>query len=278
MSAERLKGRNVMETQYVPAILYHQVLTDDSPMYTPKAAEGRPYGKGFPSGVIYLADFVQQMDFLAERGFTAVTHDQLYQWLKGDQELGPNPIVIGFDDHSMVSCANALPVMRERGLVATMFVISGLADGDPSLGASWAVQPPRMRWRELEKLIDAGWEIGAHTYSHPFLTAVPEGVEGDEQIMHELVRGKTDIAANLGVNPRHFAYPGECWNERVELMVKQVFDSARLFSAQGRAEYVTSQTDPYRLPTMNINYQLSFEDFKRLVCRTDPDYEYYSGS
>jgi len=58
-------------------------------------------------------------------------------------------------------------------------------------------------------------------------------------------------------------------------MVKQVFDSARLFTAQGRAEYVTSKTDPYRLPTMNINHLLPFEDFQRLVLRTDPEYEYY---
>jgi len=264
-----------MTARYVPAILYHQVLSDGAPMYRPRAGEDQPYGKGFPSGVLYMSDFVRQMDFLAERGFTPVTHDQLYRWLKGTAELGRNPIVIDFDDHSMVSYANAFPVMRERGFVATMFVISGLADGDPSLAASWAVQPPRMRWRELEKLVEAGWEIGAHTYSHPFLVEAPEGPEGDALIMYELVRGKTDIAANLGVTPRHFAYPGNCWNERVEIMVKQVFDSARLFTAQGRAEYVTSKTDPYRLPTMNINHLLPFEDFQRLVLRTDPEYEYY---
>jgi len=143
-----------MTARYVPAILYHQVLSDGAPMYRPRAGEDQPYGKGFPSGVLYMSDFVRQMDFLAERGFTPVTHDQLYRWLKGTAELGRNPIVIDFDDHSMVSYANAFPVMRERGFVATMFVISGLADGDPSLAASWAVQPPRMRWRELEKLVE----------------------------------------------------------------------------------------------------------------------------
>ena len=266
-----------MPQEYVPAILYHQVLSDGAPMYAPRAEEGQPYGKGLPSGVLYRSEFVRQMDFLAENGFTSVTHDGLYQWLTGKAPLGANPIVIDFDDHSMVSYANALPVMRQRGLVATMFVISGLADGDPALGASWAVQPPRMRWRELEKLVEAGWEIGAHTYSHPFLTDVPEGAEGDTQILYELVQSKTDIAVNLGVTPRHFAYPAHCWNERVAIMVKQVFDSARLFTAQGRAEYITSQTDPYRLPTMNINYRLAFGDFELLVCRTDPDHEYYSG-
>ena len=34
-------------------------------------------------------------------------------------------------------------------------------------------------------------------------------------------------------------------------------------------------THPYRLPTMNINYHLPFDDFKRLVDGTEPQYAYY---
>ena len=74
-------------------------------------------------------------------------------------------MLIDFDDHSMISYKNALPIMKERGLRATAFVVSGLADGDASLsGDMWSVA--RMRWRELEKLVDAGWLIGAHTRTH----------------------------------------------------------------------------------------------------------------
>ena len=46
----------------------------------------------------------------------------------------------------------------------------------------------------------------------------------------------------------------------------------------GQSEYITSATNPYQLPTMNINYLLPFDDFKRLVNRTDPDYTYYPES
>ena len=35
----------------------------------------------------------------------------------------------------------------------------------------------------------------------------------------------------------------------------------------------TVETDPYRLPTMNINYLLPFEDFRRLVDRSEPQHE-----
>lgn len=261
----------------IPAIVYHQVLSEGMPVRT------RSAGEGLHSGQVYLGEFTRQMDYLAEAGFTPVAPDQLHAWLTSGAELPPRPIVIDFDDHSMITYKNALPVMRKRGLSATMFVISGVADGDPWLDGNpladteaWSIA--RMRWRELAKLVEAGWAIAAHTRTHWFMTDLPEGSEGDERIRYELVRGKQDIEANLGFTPTHFGYPNALWNERIEAMVKQEYRTARHGQYFGRAEYITRATNPYRLPTMNINYLLSFDDFERLVTGSDPDYEYYAAS
>ncbi len=265
---------NHPQTLHIPAILYHQVLSDGMPV-----RERKP-GEGLVSGQVYLEQFIQQMDYLAEQGFTTITARQLQPWLAGSAELPGKPIVVDFDDHSMISYKNALPVLRERGQIATMFVISGIADGDPWLDGNpladteaWGVA--RMRWRELEKLVDAGWDIAAHTRTHWFLTDLPQTPEGDQRIMYELNRGKEDIQANLGVMPTHFGYPNALWNQRIEAMVKQVYQSARHATYTGPARYITRDTDPYRLPTMNVNYFMSFDEFKGLVNRTDPQYEYY---
>jgi len=259
---------------HIPALVYHQVLSDSMPVRERKS------GEGIVSGQIHLADFIKQMEYLVAEGFNAITFRELQPWLAGTGELPPKPIVIDFDDHSMISYKNALPVLRDLRLRATMFVISGVADGDPWLDGNpladteaWSVA--RMRWRELEKLVEAGWDIAAHTRTHWFLTEIPAGPEGDERIMVELVRGKEDIEANLGITPTHFGYPNVLWNERIEAMVKQVYESARHGQYFGRAEYITRQTDPYRLPTMNVSYLLEFDDFQRLVERSDPEYEYY---
>lgn len=261
----------------IPSIVYHQVLSDGMP------ARARAAGEGLHSGQIHLGEFTRQMDYLAEAGFTPVSPDRLHSWLTAGGELPPRPIVIDFDDHSMITYKNALPVMRERGLIATMFVISGVADGDPWLDGNpladtevWSI--PRMRWRELEALLEAGWSIAAHTRTHRFLTTVPPGPEGDARIRHELVRCNDDIEANLGVRPRHFSYPNGLWDERSEALVKEIYDMARHFRCFGRAEYIDAGADPYRLPAMNINHLLSFEDFERLVGRTDPDHAYYTES
>ena len=259
---------------HIPALVYHQVLSDGMPVRPRRPDEG------LVSGQVYLEQFIRQMDYLAEQGFTTITGRQLVPWLEGAAGLPARPVVVDFDDHSMISYKNALPVLRERGQTATMFVISGVADGDPWLDGNpladteaWSVA--RMRWRELEKLVEAGWDIAAHTRTHWFLTDLPETPEGDARIMDELVRGKQDIEENLGVSPTHFGYPNGLWNERIEAMVKQVYRSARHATNTGPAEYITQQTNPYRLPTMNINHHLSFDAFRSLVDRTDPSREYF---
>ena len=93
--------------------------------------------------------------------------------------------------------------------------------------------------------------------------------------MAELVRGQEDIEVNLGVTTTNFAYPNTLWNEQIEEMVKQVYRTARHAQYCGTAQYVTRETNPYRLPAMNVSYLLPFDDFKRLVLRTDPEFEYY---
>lgn len=269
-----MKTSSSPDVTHIPSIVYHQVLSDGMPV-----RERKP-GEGLVSGQTHLSQFIQQMNFLVDQGFTSITASQLQAWLAGTDGLPEKPIVIDFDDHSMISYKNALPVMRERGLVATMFVISGVADGDAYLDGNpladaeaWSIA--RMRWAELEKLVEAGWEIAAHTRTHWFLTELPEGPEGNDRIMYELVQGQQDIETYLGMSPTHFGYPNSLWNERIEAMVKQVYETARHAQNYGRAQYITRDVHPYRLPTMNISYLLHFEDFQRLVLRTDPDFEYY---
>jgi len=81
----------------IPAITYHQVLPDGAPVRVRKP------GEGLHSGQIHVAEFVRQMDYLANQGFSAITPDQLHRWLTSDEGLPPRPIAMDFDDHSMVS-------------------------------------------------------------------------------------------------------------------------------------------------------------------------------
>jgi hypothetical protein len=121
------------------------------------------------------------------------------------------PIVIDFDDHSLISFKTALQALRERSQRAKIFAIRGVEDGVPSLDGNpradtkaWSVA--RMPWPQPESLTEDGWDIAAHTCTHSFLTELPEGPEGDARIMYEPMCGKEDIETNLGPAPTHFGY------------------------------------------------------------------------
>ena len=69
----------------------------------------------------------------------------------------------------------------------------------------------------------------------------------------------------MGRRPVNFAYPVGSWDERVEGIVKEVFGTARLWSAFSEPVYNTRSTDRYRLEANNISAQVSFEHFRRIV-------------
>lgn len=60
-----------------------------------------------------------------------------------------------------------------------------------------------MRWDELRDVAaDPLVEIGAHTVTHPMLAKMQE-----DEARAEIAGSRDEIAAELGVAPRHFAYP-----------------------------------------------------------------------
>lgn len=67
-----------------------------------------------------------------------------------------------------------------------------------------------MDWGELGSLIEAGWEVGSHTRTHPRLPEV-----GDEQLVDELAGSRRDCEEGLGRPCATLAYPYGAVDDRV---------------------------------------------------------------
>jgi peptidoglycan-N-acetylglucosamine deacetylase len=67
-----------------------------------------------------------------------------------------------------------------------------------------------------------GFEIGAHTYSHSYLTEIPF-----EKANEELVSGKKFLEDTLGKEISHFCFPGGKLNNRLVEAARSYFKSAR---------------------------------------------------
>jgi peptidoglycan/xylan/chitin deacetylase (PgdA/CDA1 family) len=147
----------------------------------------------------------------------------------GDAHGGPT-VAITFDDGYADNHEYALPLLVENGLHATFFLTAGFLESDRSTlerfrslrGVDPALIRP-LRWGQVEELLQAGMDVGAHTVSHPNLARL-----GDRDLEHELTSSKRIIEDRIGRRIATMAYP---------FGRPKVHVDARVVEAVGRAGY-----------------------------------------
>ncbi|MGB2951820.1 MAG: polysaccharide deacetylase family protein [Gaiellaceae bacterium] len=155
---------------------------------------------GAPNAELYVtpSDFRAEVGWLARRGYQAVTLDQVYRYWRRGTPLPARPIVLTFDDGYPGDIDVALPVLRQRRWPGVLNLqIGNLA-------------PARVR-----KLIAAGWEIDAHTFTHPDLTGVDAA-----RLKHEVAGARTWIRGVFHLPVDFFCYPAGRYNDRVVAAVR----------------------------------------------------------
>ena len=141
---------------------------------------------------VTLDDFEQHMKWLQEYGFTCITPGQLYDFVANGADLPEKPVLITFDDGYKDNYTNAFPIMKKYGMKGTIFVVTGF------LG----VYDNYLTWDQAKELLDAGFNIESHTYSHKSMTEA-----SDEDITKELVKSRQTIKEKLGIDSDFMAYP-----------------------------------------------------------------------
>ena len=160
----------------------------------------------------------------------------------------PDRVALSFDDGMRSVFERALPVLREEGVTASLFLTTGVVGKDNG----WPGQPagiprmPMLSWDEVEALHDAGWAIEAHSVSHPDLRAL-----GDAELDAELAQGAEEIARRLGRRPRAFAYPYGHLDARV---VERVGRHHRFAVTTRMATLDAGPPDPLRVPRLDTFY------------------------
>jgi peptidoglycan/xylan/chitin deacetylase (PgdA/CDA1 family) len=116
---------------------------------------------------------------------------------------GPPPglIALSFDDGMHDNHEFVLPILRERGVPATVYVTTGLI-GKPNPWMAHDSGARMMTAEELRDLAAAGFEIGSHTVTHADLSELDY-----ESCLREMVESRSALEGLLGAPIRTFAYP-----------------------------------------------------------------------
>ncbi len=141
---------------------------------------------------------IAHLSTLRRRGYVGLTFAEAERRRRADN-LPDRSAVVTFDD-GYASTVEVKPILDELGWPATVFVVTKFVDsgGVMSFRGSepWTqATPERMRslnWATLERLVEAGWEVGSHTVSHPILIGID-----DERLASELNLSRHTIAERL---------------------------------------------------------------------------------
>ena len=179
------------------------------------------------------ASFEAQLRTMLERGYRATT---FYQAVMGPPV--PRTLAVTFDDAYRSVFELAFPLLSRLGIPATVFVPTRFAGTavamswpgiDHWLGGRHEEELRCMSWEELGQLDKAGWEIGSHTHTHPYLPTLD-----DETLTRELQESHEICSERLGKRCRSLAYPFGAYDDRV-------------VAAARRAGYAAAGTLPARI-------------------------------
>jgi peptidoglycan/xylan/chitin deacetylase (PgdA/CDA1 family) len=109
----------------------------------------------------------------------------------------PNELAITFDDGLTSLKEHAAPILKEFGILWTVFVVSAWAEQKEPWMKGFA-----LTWKEIEALAADGVEIGSHSVTHPAFQKI-----GRDQTIAELEGSRHMFEQRLGFMPDAFAIP-----------------------------------------------------------------------
>jgi peptidoglycan/xylan/chitin deacetylase (PgdA/CDA1 family) len=174
------------EGSRVPILMYHSISEN-------------LFGKSHPYYQINTAPriFVEQMRSLSRMGYRTLSPGEVVEGFNRGADL-TRTVVITFDDGYRDFVKEALPVLKECGFTATIYLATGRIHDAPGTfdGAEY------LAWSEVRELRKEGMEFGSHTISHPILRE-----QKPDEVRKELQRSKEIIEDQLSKQIVSFAYP-----------------------------------------------------------------------
>lgn len=175
--------------QGVPVLNYHQINNEDHNALTLSSKE-----------------FEAQIKYLQREGYTAISPDQLADYLQYGKALPAKPVLITLDDGYEDNYRVAYPILQKYQFTATIFLITDFVGNYGRY----------LTWDQIREMSEQGYSFEDHTLSH---ISLPNA--SDEEIRNQLGKSKEALEWRLGKKVEYLAYPGGEYDQRVIQLTKE---------------------------------------------------------
>ena len=233
----------------VPILMYHSVSERAQPR--------------FRKFTLAPALFAEQMAYLAQHHYTTLTVSQYISMRATGVALPESVVLLTFDDGFADFYSAALPILKQHGFVATLYVATAFV-GDVSRFLQREGETTRvmLTWDQLAEIASAGIECGAHGHDHMQLDVLPT-----DAARVQIVRSKQVLEDKLSRRIATFAYPYGYYRSAV----KQLVRAAGYSSACAVRYRVSSAADElFALSRLIVTVDTGLERFIDLVAGRSP--------
>ena len=220
----------------LPILVYHKI-------------DRIPPGSRYPKNYVTPEQFEAQLVFLARHRYTSVGFADYLAYRRGERLLPPRAIIITFDDGYRSNRTIALPLLRQYGFGATIFLVTAQL-GKTNAWDRDELQEPLLDAADIHTMQaegrggGGGIDFGSHTATHARLTRL-----GSVDALRELRSSREQLGALLGKPVTVVCYPYGDYNRATLQLARDAGYEAGVII---RRRMNTDATDPLELRRIPI--------------------------
>lgn len=214
----------------VPILTYHFIAANPNPKDRARDALSVPPDK-----------FEEQMQYLAQNGYTPITLDTLYGIYNGQTSAPVRPVVLTFDDGYIDFYTNTFPILKRFNFHAVSFISTGLVGGGYY-----------MNWDQIKEIASSGLvTFEGHSVNHVNLVSLSYA-----KALKELQDSKNILYSQTGYPVNFIAYPYGTSNALVYSAVRKAGYVGGVGTWFGKAS-----APSINLPRIKISGYMSLKSF-----------------